>query len=168
MLVLGLDISTKTGFCILESSDTGIVKNASGVLRSNKKGFERLASLADKMTDIIADLVFDIIVIEGYGYANKYTLVTLVEVGTVLRYFLWQSNQKYIDVAPNSLKKFVTGKGNAGKAMIIKEVYKRWGLDLFSDDEADAAGLAYFGLALLGVDVGLPKVNLTALSNYHK
>ena len=68
-----------------------------------------------------------------------------------------------MEVAPTSLKKFVTGKGNAKKDLMLLSVYKRWGFDTTNDNKADAYGLAQFGRALLGFDTGVPQVNLTAV-----
>lgn len=50
---------------------------------------------------------------------------------------------------PTSLKKFVCGKGNAEKSMMIREVFKRWGFDAEDDNQADAAGLLVVGLAMV-------------------
>lgn len=45
-------------------------------------------------------------------------------------------------VSPNSLKKFVTSRGNASKSEMLLGVYKKWGADFTDDNEADAYGLA--------------------------
>lgn len=45
-------------------------------------------------------------------------------------------------VPPTSLKKFVTGTGNAAKAEMLLGVYKKWGADFRDDNEADAYALA--------------------------
>jgi len=45
-------------------------------------------------------------------------------------------------IKPTTLKKFITGKGNAKKSTIIKEVYKRWGFNTDNDNTADAYGIA--------------------------
>ncbi len=43
---------------------------------------------------------------------------------------------------PGQIKKFVTGKGNAKKELMMKEVYKRWGFETDSHDIADAYAIA--------------------------
>jgi crossover junction endodeoxyribonuclease RuvC len=164
--VVGLDIATKVGYAVVTSDGSGVRKLDSGVLASRLGGFPRLSDLAGRMMSLMDTHNPDLVVIEGYGFANKNTLVTLVEVGTVLRYFLWQADIEYTEVAPTSLKKFVSGKGNVKKEMILKEVFKRWGYDVNSNDEADAIGLAYMGLGILGLYSDLPKVNMSALKPY--
>lgn len=47
-------------------------------------------------------------------------------------------------VTPGEVKKFVTGKGNAKKELIIKEVYKRYGFDTDINDIADAYAIARY------------------------
>lgn len=43
---------------------------------------------------------------------------------------------------PGQIKKFTTGKGNAKKELMMKEVYKRWGFETDSHDVADAYAIA--------------------------
>jgi crossover junction endodeoxyribonuclease RuvC len=63
---------------------------------------------------------------------------------------LQRAGHRVIVVPPSSLKKFVAGKGNAEKSMMIREVYRRWGVEAANDNEADAAGLLMVGLAVTG------------------
>jgi crossover junction endodeoxyribonuclease RuvC len=54
-------------------------------------------------------------------------------------------------VAPSALKKWATGAGNADKFRVGQHIGKRWpNLELRSDDEADALGLASMGMQYLG------------------
>jgi crossover junction endodeoxyribonuclease RuvC len=54
-------------------------------------------------------------------------------------------------VAPSALKKWATGAGNADKFRVGQHIGKRWpDLELRSDDEADALGLASMGLQHVG------------------
>lgn len=105
------------------------------------------------------------IVLEGYGFTRVQNIQSLFEIGTLIRYKLWKYGWKYIEVPPTSLKKFVTGKGNMKKEMMLKEVYKRWNIDCDTNDEADAVGLAHFGMALDG-HIEMPKVNMEALKKF--
>jgi hypothetical protein len=52
-------------------------------------------------------------------------------------------------VAPQALKKYVTGKGAGDKAIIIKKAYQKWGVDIDDDNMVDAYALARLGEALL-------------------
>jgi Holliday junction resolvasome RuvABC endonuclease subunit len=68
---------------------------------------------------------------------------------------LEDSGVRVIVVVPTALKKFVCGKGNAEKSMMIREVYRRWGFEASNDNEADAAGLLMIGLAVIGENADL-------------
>src|ERR1700690_2602661 len=84
----------------------------------------------------------DLIAIEGYSYGSKAGREMAGELGGVLRHMLWHCGFTYIDVPPTTLKQYVTGKGNAQKSMMIKEVYKKWQYEAADDNEADAYSLA--------------------------
>lgn len=70
-----------------------------------------------------------------------------------------------VQAAPNVLKKFATGNGNASKADMRMALYKRAGIDISNDDAADAWWLRQAGLHILGdrSAVALPKTQLAAL-----
>ena len=53
-------------------------------------------------------------------------------------------------MTPSQLKKFATGKGNVDKNVVIKEVYKRFGIDTDDDNTADAVVLGHIGMSLTG------------------
>ena len=56
-------------------------------------------------------------------------------------------------VAPTTLKKFILGAGKGrDKSLIIREVYKQYGVDVVNDDEADAVVLAHIGCCLTGLE----------------
>ena len=71
-------------------------------------------------------------------------VIQLAELGTMLRYHIVTKGFPLTVVAPKKLKKFVTSNGNAPKNLMIKNVYKRWGYDVSTDNIADASGLANF------------------------
>lgn len=52
-------------------------------------------------------------------------------------------------MTPSQLKKFVTGKGNVDKNVVMKAVYKRFQIDTDDDNTADAVVLGHIGLALI-------------------
>ncbi len=45
-------------------------------------------------------------------------------------------------VAPPTLKKFVTGSGRAKKEQMLLKIYKKWGREFDSTDEAEAFAVA--------------------------
>lgn len=169
--ILGLDISLNTGYAIISLVrggepyliESGVIK--SPVQNKSMDRFIRYSDIATRLLNVMGDKHFDAIFIEGYSFNSKFNTVTMAEIGAIIRYFLWQGDNpvEVIEVAPPSLKAFVTGKGNAKKEMMLKEVFKKWGFDAATNDEADAIGLAMFGMAWHDVIIDFPKKNMEAV-----
>lgn len=145
--VIGIDPSTKTGIVILEDNDHKIeLVNQEEIHFPRFKGIERVQSIGQRTAEIIEALKPDYAVIEGYGFANKHTLVVLVEIGTAIRLRLHdQMPGRWGSTAPNQLKKFATGEGQAKKDKVMLGVFKSWGFE-GTDNECDAFALAALGL----------------------
>lgn len=91
---------------------------------------------------------------EGYSMGAKQGREQAGELGATVKSVLCHYNDIYPTiVAPTSLKKFVTGKGNSAKNEMLLAVYKKWGVEFHNDNEADAYGLARMAEYL---DCGVP------------
>ena len=141
--MMGLDLSTKCGIAVVGENQRVIA--AQEVEFPKLRELERCMAIADYIMAEHAEHKPNLVVIEGYGYANAYTLATLVEIGTAVRIALWLASAHFMLVPPNSLKKFVTGKGNAAKDLMILALYKKWGFSAETNNIADAVALAMFG-----------------------
>lgn len=140
MRVLGVDSSTKTGLVFLE---TGKPPRSAVLTVPNLKGMARLSEIAARFSDYLDTLPeVDAIAMEGYAYANAYTLTTLVEIGAVFRLELYRRKLPCYIVPPSVVKKFATGKGNSKKPEMASAVELRWGFTDPSDDVIDAYVLA--------------------------
>lgn len=141
MRIMGVDSSTYTGLCLLagEQTDTKLL-NFPG-----EKGFQRLQLIAQSFNNMVMEWSPDLVVIEGYAFGNRFTIVKLVEVGTLIRKTLWDHKIPWYDAPPSLLKKYVTGKGNAKKPDMAAAIKARWGFASKSDDVVDAYGLARLG-----------------------
>ena len=62
----------------------------------------------------------------------------------------------FVEIPPNVLKKYLTGKGNANKEAMMLSVYKRFGFEAYTNNVGDAFALASAGLCILGADVPVP------------
>ena len=71
-----------------------------------------------------------------------------------------------VEVAPTSLKKFATGRGNATKPDMRVELLKRAGIDVRDDNQVDAYWLRQIGLHLTADTdaLPLPQTHLDALT----
>jgi hypothetical protein len=105
----------------------------------------------------------DLVVREGYANGAKFGRELAGELGGVVNLStLYVVGHPPLIVPPTSLKKFVTGKGNAKKNEMLLGVYKQWGVSFSDDNQADAYALEKFGEAFLwtgGADG--PEINLT-------
>lgn len=158
MTVIGLDLSL---------ASTGI-SNGSAVhtIKPMKRtGIERLRYLRDQISLSVDSALPDLVCIEGPSYNSKGG-------HEHERGGLWWIVFEQLDVSyhlavipPASLKKYATGKGNAGKDEMIVAACKRFPWFAGGNDEADALFLAAMGAEHLGMPlVELPAVNRGALA----
>ncbi len=94
--------------------------------------------------------------IEGYSFASHMQYArALTEFGGIVRYHLRKMGHLPIEIAPTSLKKYITGSGRADKSQMLASV-RALGLPLSDHNMADAYGLAALGIALLTDSVEIP------------
>ena len=159
---MGVDTSTKTGYVVLDDQgDVAVV----GVLHHKPQAdrFTRYSHYTREVAELVDAYGVDLVVIEGYSFAGKFNNSLQYELGACIRMKLHENEVPFIEIPPTSLKKFVTGKGNAKKDLMMLGVYKRWDFDPADDNEADAYGLAQFGRAIIGKETGVPASHLTAV-----
>ena len=153
--VMAIDPSL-TGFaiCILEKGGKEVYADEKKTkpvktLKGRVSRMESLVLFADK---VVVDYEPDYIFIEGYAFNAKGSSgVTLGELGMLVRSNLITMDIKgLVEVPPTTLKKFITGKGNANKIAVASTLSSKFNKEFKSDNEADAYGLAQLGLATQG------------------
>ena len=109
---------------------------------------DRLIVVKEKLIDPLINMhkETDIkVCIEGPSFASKGAYI--LQMGALnffIRYWLRTEGVNYKVISPGELKKFVTGKGNCKKDLILLKVFKKWGIEFDSNDLADAYSLARF------------------------
>jgi len=165
--VLGLDPSlTSFGLCEVDVMDDNATQwtMTSHVFKSKYKGVSRLVDIRYHLDQVIAEVEPDLVVLEGYAFARPNQAHQIGELGGMIRLLLDGHKLEPLIVPPTKLKKFVTGKGNAKKDLMLMYTSKRFGVEFDNSDESDAFGLAMFGAMQQGwCDVPLPQANLDAL-----
>lgn len=161
MRILALDVSlTSTGYAVGEGSDYKL-----GTIvppKAAKSGMPRLAYIRDCVLDLARGATM--VVLEGYNFHSKTSAVMLGEIGGIIRLALFEAGIFYVEVPPNTLKKYATGKGKGQKAGILVAAGNRLGYAGDNDDEADALWLYAMALDAHGrALVQLPAVNREAL-----
>ncbi|MEX2439706.1 MAG: hypothetical protein WD739_07475 [Actinomycetota bacterium] len=146
MKVVGLDLSLRA---------TGIADwSGTRTIGSRLRGVERLSELEQVIVDACADA--DLVVLENYAFSARSAHAhELGELGGVIRLGLWREQIHYVDVAPATLKKFATGKGNADKGAMLAAAIRRFEYQGSDHNQADALMLREMGLAQLGGGTGI-------------
>ena len=153
MITMGIDPST---------ASTGLVVLMGSLYAPPVVIFEESFKPPKKLTDmprVSAILGFilakmdqfkpESIAIEAYGlnFKRKTSIIPLVTLGGVLRYYLVQEAIPFLSPSPSEHKRFITGNGNTPKDQIPKFIAEVWGHTPIDGDCADAYGLACMALA---------------------
>lgn len=152
--VAGIDPSLDGTYIVVLDQSISVVDHGFGgqvvhsgyLLPQGLKGCARLAFLQDGLVKALGPYLGDLLVVlEGYAFGGKGRQHGLAEWGGILRLGLWSNMVPTLVAPPTTLKKFVSGKGNAPKAIMLREVFEKWQLRTDSDDEADAYSCARLG-----------------------
>lgn len=145
MIYIGIDPSlTRPGLAVLnEDGSLGVV---SSLATKKLRGGERLAAIYNWALAHIPDCTDGHqtakSVIEGYAINANNRPFDLGEAGGVLRLALTIRGVAYEVVPPATVKKFITGNGQATKDQVAACIKRTWGLSFVNDDETDAYGMA--------------------------
>ena len=166
----GFDLSlTASGIIVIDSEGTVVVR---GVIKSKTVGAERLNDIQNAVRSMLSGYAIKSVCIEGYsmgfGAGKKVgaegaacapmgRLANLGELGGVIRLLLFRLGVPYKEIAPTSVKKYATGKGQGPKDQITMYVYKNWKFEPKDNNEADAYVLARMALSLNGYGGSLSK-----------
>lgn len=160
---LALDLSATTwGW----AAHTGEPSPMVGQVELDGNGVRRMAQARDMVRVLLDRFQPEVVVVEGYSFGSKgQAVVTLGEVGGVVRLELFDRAVAWTELSPSTRMKLATGKGQASKEAVLAEAIRRLGYQGSSLDEADALWLleavrqAY---ALPGA-VKLPRAHMDAL-----
>ncbi len=150
--VVGLDPSfSGFGVAILENG-----KLFTKTITSNKTGAQRLIEIREAVRYYV--LYSNLVCIEDFAFSRQNQAHHLGGLGWIIRVMMHEENIPFVVVGTSQVKKFATGKGNAKKPEVMLAVYKRWGREFTSDNEADAFVLMKIAETLVAGDWNqLPK-----------
>lgn len=149
---VGLDMSlTGSGVCIKQGG-----KFTLDTIKTNPKTCDndlmRLRHIVNKAMSMIPKNNVKMICIEDFftpmGGHQMGAAIGLAMLGATMRLALYEAGYPMWIISPSQLKKFATGKGVGQKSIVVREVYKRWGIDTKDDNQADSVVLAYMAEAL--------------------
>lgn len=159
MIIAGIDPSLTGTAVVLCDPDNGPQAFKIARFSSKSRGDDvknrmgRFEELIGRIDKFLTDHGATHILIEGYSFASKFNVTLLGEFGGLLRWHL-VTREFVAEVAPSTLKKFVTGAGNTkGKDLLAAHVTQRWGVMFETSDEFDAFSLWRLGRCCLGIDL---------------
>lgn len=138
--ILGIDASlTGTGIVVINNTGSILYQENLG---TKLKSFERLNYILRKVLTACSTYDIKYTAIEGYAFLGSGRMTDLAELGGIIKFFLW--SQKYpLDIyPPSAIKKFITGKGNVKKDLMLLKVYKKFGIEFNDDNLCDAYCIA--------------------------
>lgn len=140
--IAGIDPSLNhTGIVILD--EDGNIIHQSLVEPKKLREIPRLKFIKDRVMEILKEHDIKYVSIESYSFGSRgRATFSLGELGGVLRLAFLEAGIEFKDYAPTSLKKFVTGSGNADKYQVRASIKEKYKIDFEDDNEADAYGLA--------------------------
>lgn len=153
-MIVGVDFSlTSTGVCAITDGEAECI-----TIKTRKEEQwwlfpERVASIAAQILEWADVTAGDQIVIETPAFmAKSATLDKMLGGWWLLVHHLTGSiGEPPLRVTPQQVKKYATGKGNAGKDEVLAAVIRRYPDVLVTgNDQADALVLAAIGAAVLG------------------
>lgn len=135
-----------------------------------KVAFAKIYSMAKRICSNISD--GDFIVMEDYGFGGSFFNAQVAELVSLIKNYLYKAKANYMMVvAPNTVKKIVTGNGKASKAKMkkaVKEMAAENGVKFTSSHEADGYSLmiVYLRYIANGLDAGHMRSLKSRITNY--
>lgn len=154
---IGIDPSL-TCTAVAVFNDMGFVATHRVIVKPRGKSvrnrISRCDMIASKVFGLLRPMRVSTICLEGYSYGSRNGGEFLGELGGILRRRLMLLDRAPIlEVAPTTLKKFITGKGSGKKTAVIARIASEFGHTFDTDDEFDA-----FGLGLMAKFIGTLEV----------
>lgn len=156
MIFIGIDPSlTNTGVIAINEKGDLMASVSITSKPVGKKPIDelvRIKNIVNKIEDFISGYKeVSMVVIEGIAMMarNSTALVQLSGLNYMIRDMLLKRGVSFSIVTPTQLKKFITGKGNSQKNIIMLEVYKQYGFSFTDDNICDAFVLAKIGFHIV-------------------
>lgn len=126
---------------IIDDNDTVLVQKA---IKTDPAHFTNKFERISQILSEIGLPQVTLACIEDYHFGkNAKTSISLIELGFSVRRKFYENKVPFFTAVPSQIKKLATGSGKNGeKAIILKEVYKKWGFDVNDNNVADAYAMA--------------------------
>lgn len=151
MRSLGLDIGTHCGWAAANEKGDIISGVWNLAPRAHEDSGMRLLKFRASFTDLVATVKPKVIFYEAATFQPGGQGAALVfgQLVGVMMLVAKDAGVPYTGISAASVKKFATGRGNAGKPEMVGAAERRWGKRM-TDDEADARWILTFGCSTWG------------------
>jgi crossover junction endodeoxyribonuclease RuvC len=167
MNFVGIDPSYNGFAIVILDKDANIIDQKLIKSKSSDEIEDRILYIEKKIQFLTKLKELYYIYIEGPSYSSTGSFV--LQMGALhyyLRIFFRKNIIPYMVITPPNLKKFVTGKGQAKKELILLKTYKRWKIEFEDNNLCDAYGLARMALEdYNNVNTQIPKQNSNRTRN---
>lgn len=137
MNILALDIATKTGWATSTSSGVWDLKPN----RGESTGM-RVVRFKAKLKELIELEQISLVAYERPAGRHKSSIMVASEMIGVLMDLCTSKGVEYASYSASEIKKFATGKGNAGKPLMIEKAKQKFtNIEVIDDNHADALWL---------------------------
>ena len=166
MIVLGIDQSlTGSGVSIIDIDGIIEIDGIQGkqLIKSTKKGVKRLIDIKNQILVLNDKFKPDYVAMEGYGFMTKGRAFELGELGGMLKVMFTELGKEPMIIHPSHLKKYITGKGNADKSIMLMGIYKKYGIEFDNHNIADS-----FGISKMALDIMLARQGKKNRKDFNK
>ncbi len=147
-MILAIDPGNNLGYCIGKSNGN-IISSGVYFLKkpSEKNNSKRLLNLLEWLHEINKQYKIEYICIEAARNMRNYTgMLSVAEICAVIKLFSAMNNIECKEYSAKSIKKYITGSGNANKQDMIDSIKQKYNLKIINDNEADAIGIFKFSI----------------------
>lgn len=138
MKILAIDPSLRESGWALSTDIYGTWKTSQ---RKDESAGMSLIRIRSKLKEVFESEDFDVVVYERPGGRNTNSIITQSKVIGIIEAFCHDNSIEFRAYSSGEIKKFATGKGNAGKPEMVKTAKEKYGYPGTNDNEADALHL---------------------------
>ena len=150
MKYIGIDLSlTGTGVVVLDDDGNLLEKHL--ISTSSKQTIEeRILKIANTIKEITNQYKLCTFFIEGLSFGSRgQKMLELAALHYFVRIDVYCSHHVYHVIPPTKVKKYITGKGNCEKNLMLLKAYKKWNIEFEDDNVCDAFCMAKYGYEVI-------------------
>lgn len=140
MRFISLDLSTTdTGYAIFENDKLITYGSISFKIKDT---YKRIILTVEAVQEMLSGMEIDHVVFEdSFSGTNKRVVVILNRLAGGIIWVADRLGVSFSTYPPKSVKKFITGNGNANKGMVIEAINQMYNIDVSNDNIADAIAI---------------------------